>query len=758
MTDEIQVTRYPSSVGPASPLDTSGMKPIAFSVDAALLRELGERLVGKPYIALAELVKNSYDADATSVVIEFGLDQITISDDGHGMTFQEFQHFWMRVGSPHKQSQRTSKGFGRPLTGSKGVGRLAAQFLAHNLKMVTVSGEETEKELEASVDWDKAIVAGELTKAEAFYRIKGRQNDLTAKSDHGTKFILSGLKQAWDAEAFKQLAREIWPLQPPFRSKEQNPTEEYENQYAFHVILKSPNQDEVDNFNQQMKAFFSLYHARIVGKLVVPKDATPTKTRTVQLSLDFRGGLKYVDTYPLQGDHLEELVFEIRVYYLDHRQKFGIKVEDAREYLKDFGGVHVYDAGFHLPYYGVNTDWLGVEIDHSHRLIKSQLLPPELQDKGSQGMRFLPTNNRLFGVVRINTATERIAGEKRQDEPDEHLAIQMTRDRLVDNKAFETLRTTVRWALDYYAVQEARRSAEAKRIITPVDPVPERFQQVTSMLEEYRADIPAPVFHQLQQRVQEAVEARVAESEAVNGQVGLLGALATAGISAIAYEHEVSKQFQIVNGVASQIAKFDSHDDAINRRLSEFVVQLRHCVDNARATRALFSHLMDEENRDLRQRFKVRPLINQVVEQLGVLLRGIEVDTSNVDLQLRFPEAGFAEWSAIFQNVLLNAVNAMLDAPSKRIAISSISNGRERFLLIQDTGSGVSLSSAEDLFKPFVRKLELSPERKALGLGGTGLGLTIVKMIANTIHINVSFVEPSSEFGTAFRVSWKETT
>ena len=36
-----------------------GLEPIRFTVDAALFRELGERLVGKPHIALAELVKNS---------------------------------------------------------------------------------------------------------------------------------------------------------------------------------------------------------------------------------------------------------------------------------------------------------------------------------------------------------------------------------------------------------------------------------------------------------------------------------------------------------------------------------------------------------------------------------------------------------------------------------------------------------------------------------------------------------------------------
>ena len=47
------------------------IKELTFTVDAELLRELGEKLVGKPYIALAELIKNSYDADATEVTIVF---------------------------------------------------------------------------------------------------------------------------------------------------------------------------------------------------------------------------------------------------------------------------------------------------------------------------------------------------------------------------------------------------------------------------------------------------------------------------------------------------------------------------------------------------------------------------------------------------------------------------------------------------------------------------------------------------------------
>jgi hypothetical protein len=77
-------------------------KPIKFTVDAALLSELGERLVGKPYIALSELIKNSYDADATNVSIHFENNRIEIVDNGHGMNYKEFESFWMRVGSQHK--------------------------------------------------------------------------------------------------------------------------------------------------------------------------------------------------------------------------------------------------------------------------------------------------------------------------------------------------------------------------------------------------------------------------------------------------------------------------------------------------------------------------------------------------------------------------------------------------------------------------------------------------------------------------------
>jgi HSP90 family molecular chaperone len=131
-------------------------EPIPFDVDAALLQELGKRLVGRAHIALAELVKNAYDADASLVHVQISKKQIVVEDNGHGMSDREFRSFWMRIGSPHKIEQRLSRNLQRPLTGSKGVGRLAVQFLGTRVEVSTTSQEKNSVELVATVDWTQA--------------------------------------------------------------------------------------------------------------------------------------------------------------------------------------------------------------------------------------------------------------------------------------------------------------------------------------------------------------------------------------------------------------------------------------------------------------------------------------------------------------------------------------------------------------------------------------------------------------------------
>src|SRR5579864_1575243 len=113
-----------------------------FSVDTKLFRELGELLVGRESIALAELIKNAYDADAMEVRLygenlddpDHGL--IQISDDGIGMSDEEFRNGYLRIaGRTRTSGDPRSRRFKRRYTGAKGVGRLAAHKLATLLKI-----------------------------------------------------------------------------------------------------------------------------------------------------------------------------------------------------------------------------------------------------------------------------------------------------------------------------------------------------------------------------------------------------------------------------------------------------------------------------------------------------------------------------------------------------------------------------------------------------------------------------------------------
>lgn len=121
---------------------------LTFSVDSSLLFQLGEQLVAKPSIALAELVKNAYDADATEVTIEFEkVDRpggtITVADNGYGMTFEDIQRGWMRIATAAKRNNTVSKVYCRSVTGAKGIGRFAARRLGNKLELQSTAETKT---------------------------------------------------------------------------------------------------------------------------------------------------------------------------------------------------------------------------------------------------------------------------------------------------------------------------------------------------------------------------------------------------------------------------------------------------------------------------------------------------------------------------------------------------------------------------------------------------------------------------------------
>lgn len=708
------------------------MKRITFTVDSALLRELGERLVGRPHIALAELIKNSYDADATQVLLRFTDEQLDVVDNGHGMTFGDFRDHWMRIGTPHKQGQRESRTLHRTVTGSKGIGRLAVQFLARELSMRTIAEEDRSTELVVEVNWGEAIAAGELTEAVARYESRPAAPLIGRKKSSGTAISLTGLNQVWSPDDFEALAREIWALQPPYSDTGQRS--------AFRVMLEAPGAPAnlVERFEAQMQAVLRLWYARMRGRVVRTGSAAQ-----VELFLEFNDGESRRVTYPAKVENVGPVEFDIRVFDLHHRQPYGIRVEDAREYLRRYGGVQVYDAGFHLPYYGVDTDWLNIERDHANRLSSSDLLPGDLQVAG--GLLQLPTNRRIYGTVQVETS---------HGASSEGLQIQLTRDRLVDNAAYGELRRIVRWALDFYAMAQARRRFAELERKRPHGGLPKKAARVIDVLERHSAEIPSSVYSALRREVLEVVAATESEAERFAAQSGLLGGLATAGMIALANEHESAKQLRLLERQIRKLRRIGR--EAKVDEIATIASDLDRWLEGARDTRRLFGHLLDREASEEVRRLRAAEVVRSVVEQTKPLLGGVFVSISDVGNDVLFPAASYADWAAILQNLLINASNALLDSDRKRIVVSTKHSSSRDRLRVEDTGQGVDLTNAEELFEPFVRRTAISSERRSLGLGGSGLGLTIVRVIAANRGCEVHFVPPSPDLSTAIEVSWSE--
>ncbi len=129
-----------------------GHKPeeLVLTFAGNIVKHLGVQMyAGRPVPAIAELISNSWDADATEVNVCLPLDAswdpnddsqfVEVSDDGNGMTWDMVRYAYLDVGRDRREVERTDRSpVGRPLQGRKGIGKLAGFGIADTLEVQTV--------------------------------------------------------------------------------------------------------------------------------------------------------------------------------------------------------------------------------------------------------------------------------------------------------------------------------------------------------------------------------------------------------------------------------------------------------------------------------------------------------------------------------------------------------------------------------------------------------------------------------------------
>lgn len=135
-------------------------KDLVFNISLSVLNHLGRNLYRNVITVLGEAISNSWDADASNVWITIDKEHncMTIVDDGEGMTFDDFQNKFLKIGYSKRKNKMYKTLSGRPFIGRKGIGKLALLSCA---KRVHVASKTKKTQLVGGVidnfSLDKAI-------------------------------------------------------------------------------------------------------------------------------------------------------------------------------------------------------------------------------------------------------------------------------------------------------------------------------------------------------------------------------------------------------------------------------------------------------------------------------------------------------------------------------------------------------------------------------------------------------------------------
>ncbi len=361
---------------------------ISFDVKTGMKNIIGRDLITDDFIAIYELVKNSYDAYANHVLLTFNENEIVISDNGKGMSKNDLKEKWFAVAYSAKkdgsedsdvkrQSHLNNLKSRRYYAGAKGVGRFSCDRLGNNLELIT-SYINTSKTFKLDVDWKEFEVNAKQSFGDIKIPIEEIDNVINyfnTRDYHGTILKISNLNSTWSEDKLIQLRRSLEKLINPFSK---------DNEFKIEIIAeKFKERDSNLPPSQRINGIISnsiLYVLDIKTtqvNVIIQKDRITTKLidRDV-LIYHIEESNKYMNV-------ISDL--NISLYFLNRSAKINFgKIMDIEPV--NYGNVFLFKNGFRVqPYGDVGDDsW-------------------EIDRRKQQGYnRFLGTRD-LFGKVDLTT-------------------------------------------------------------------------------------------------------------------------------------------------------------------------------------------------------------------------------------------------------------------------------------------------------------------------------------------------------------------
>lgn len=765
-----------------------------FSVDSALLQELGERLVTTPHVALAELVKNSYDADATEVHVVIreskqGGPEIEVRDNGCGMTLRQIREFWMRIGNTHKDSEQHSKLYGRPLTGSKGIGRFCVRRLGTQVKLE--SGAKSGRALEFNaleIDWTKFIPGEDV----ATVPVVGT-TQVKSGGETGVKLIMSGSRRGeWhsleDQRSYGYLLRQLSTLAANRGAKRPG----FEPDPGFRVILHAPaleygaalanfvDEDDpgvaVDIRERLMNAGWALLTANVGqdGRIECELDAaSPVGKR------DYTSNHKF--------ETLRDVSLQLAVFVEEpgwNRDEKLVPLGKLNGILNDWGGVQLRRRGMRIfPYGNPGDDWLDIEKDRARRLGK----PP--QDDLINFANTIKARNPIdTGRVLLNMLSHKAyLGAIEVGENQQQLEAKADREGFIENSTFKELRQFARFAIDWamiwrdFAVKEKERQRAEKfrkelergtggKPIAPAEQSDVALKILRQGVAQLRAaqerNDPSAITKEEVKNLASA--ASLLESEIRTSRADLLRfqLVASAATLSLLYHHEVKYLAQTLTTLTADLHEaIRDLKGAIKARCQEVLDSVSSAKESLDALGDLTQDMGVLDRKAVAGRLDLASQTKRAIARFQRVANAYRVDiTQRIDDGLLVGPMLKGELAAILLNVLSNAIKAVIAGGARKglIELHAYYSRNKICLDVKDNGIGLKAEDRNTVFTPLVSDpssklydaLEeriASEDRQLLGQG-SGLGLSIVQGILENRKGTVRFIEPTEGWATCLHL------
>lgn len=326
---------------------------LKFDVKTGMKNIIGRDLITDDFIAIYELVKNSYDAYADQVKITFNKDEIIISDNGKGMSKADLEKKWFAVAYSAKKegtedddikrnSHLNNLKSRRFYAGAKGVGRFSCDRLGSNLELTTTRADDI-LALKIDVDWSEF----EKNSQQSFDSIEIpfeeviKEKKFPKNSNHGTSIRIQKLNSSWNILKLRELRRSLEKLINPF-SQESSFTIEIEAKEFLEVDNKSGNNLKINGvIDNSILKVLDLKTTQIDFRL---------KGNLVTTKIIDRGTLIYHIEEPNKYEStIDDL--EINLYFLNRSAKINFgKLMDIEPV--NYGNVFLFKNGFRVQPYG----------------------------------------------------------------------------------------------------------------------------------------------------------------------------------------------------------------------------------------------------------------------------------------------------------------------------------------------------------------------------------------------------------------------